>query len=554
MGINSTIDTDVLVIGGGTAGAVAAIEAKKITNKVIVVSKGIVGKSGNTPMAEGGIQASFHIEDSPDDHFNDTMDAGRYVNDPSLVETLVTQAPNCIRALERYGVRFKKLPDEGFFQYKTSGSSHPRCLWIIGGGVGLVQPLFKTVRKLGVSIIEDVMITKILTSDNLVNGACGIDFKTGEFLNIKAKSIVIAAGGNESLYRISDGSLDASGDGAVLAYNAGAQLIDMEFIQFYPHALVYPESLKGVIIPEEVYYKDLVGGKLINGLRKEFAGKYDPIRKENTTRDILARAVFTEIAEGRGTQHGGVIIDLTRGNKERMMEILPALYNYLLMNGIDMFTEEVEVAPSAHYQCGGIKINKKAETTIEGLYAAGECTGGIDGANRLSSNALTEAVVFGMIAGKNAAENALKVRNVHIDEKQAVSEYFMFDEILKRDIDGGFDVMDIKKEIQRLMFDKVGVVRRKEELAQVIERLQEIKNDKLGQICLRNRGKIYNIEMLEYFELCNLIENAIIVTKTAQYRDESRGSHFRADCPNEDNVNWKKNIIVQKHGNDARLF
>ena len=544
----NTTNTDVLIIGGGMAGVSAAAEAVKTGQKVILVSKGSVGRSGNTPMAEGGIQATFDINDSTEDHFNDTLAAGSYINDPSLVYTLVTEAPGCIQRLEDYGVKFKKNEDARFSQFMTSGSSHPRCLWILGGGPGLIKHVYKKAVDLGVKVLEDVMITKLLKCDEIVNGACGMDFKTGKFIVIKAKSVVIATGGNESIYSISDGSWDSTGDGVVLAYDTGAELIDMEFIQFYPHSLVFPESLKGVLIPEEVYYKYLIGGRLVNGCKKEFAQKYDPIRKENTTRDILSRAIFAEISEGRCTEHEGVIIDLTEVSKQSILEYVPSLYNYLFMNGLDMLSMTMEVAPSAHYQCGGIKIDEKAQTTVKGLYAAGECTGGIDGANRLSSNALTEAAVFGMIAGKSAAKYAQEVKNVYVDGKQALEERFRINKMMMQNDRSRIDVIEVRKEVQQLMSKNVGVVRSGHGLKYTIDKLLKIKNEELDRIYIKNKVNIYNLEMLEFIELCNLVENALLVARAANYRKESRGSHFRTDYSSEDNREWKRNIIVKKDG------
>lgn len=548
------IQTDVLVVGGGAAGALAALEAKKNTDKVVLVSKGSAGRSGNTPMAEGGIQASFHINDSPRNHFIDTMEAGRNINDKSMVEILVNMASDCMKKLEEYGVKFKKSGKGEYFQYTTSGSTGPRCLWIIGGGSGLVQPVVKTAKKYGVEIYDDVMITRLLTSENEICGACGIDLKTGNLTVIDAKAVVLATGGNENLYSLSDASLDSSGDGVALAYNAGAELVDMEFIQFYPHSLVYPESLRGVIIPEEVYYSDLIGGKLTDRYGEPFAYRYDSIRKEGTTRDILARGICTEIAEGRGTEHGGVIIDLRNGSMEKMMDLIPALYNYLHVNGIDMFSEKLEVAPSAHYQCGGIRINERAETTIKGLYAAGECTGGINGANRLSSNALTEAVVYGTIAGKNAALYVGKNGKNRFNREQVDEEYIRINELVNRNNNDGADVIRIKKELQSLMSDKVGVIRSMDGLIKAVEELGEIKDKKLDKIRLRCSNKVYNLEMLEYLELCNLVDNALIVAKAALFRTESRGNHFRIDYPSEDNRKWKRSIRVKKDGNGILIL
>ncbi len=546
--VNNIIEVDVLVIGGGTAGGLAAIEAKKITDSILLVSKGCAGRSGNTPMAEGGIQASFHSEDSPKEHIKDTMNAGRYINDISLVSTLTEKAPENIKGLEAYGVKFKKENGE-FFQYAASGSTHFRCLWIEGSGTGLSFPIYKEVKRLGIHIMEDVMITKVLTSNHTVSGACGVDFKRGKFIGIRAKSVVIATGGNEALYNISDASLDSTGDGVVLAYQAEAELIDMEFIQFYPHALIYPKALKGLVIPEEVYYDNLIGGKLVNGLGERFAYKYDFERKENTTRDILTRAIYTEIEEGRGSEHGGVIIDLRKCSKEKVMGLVGPLYRYLIMNGIDMLATPLEVVPSAHYQCGGIRIDEKGRTTVKGLYAAGECTGGLDGANRLSSNALTAAVVFGMTAGKNAAEYAQTVKNIPINEKQLQKERTRICEITEQEHEDGEDVLKIKNELQMLMSQKVGIIRSKDSLEKALNEILLIKNEKFNRICLKNRERIYNLEILELLELYNLIENAIIVAKSALFRNESRGNHFRKDYPHEDNVIWKKHTIVKKEGN-----
>lgn len=544
--MHSVIRTDVLVIGGGAAGVLAALTAKKNGAGVVLVSKGSAGRSGNTPMAEGGIQASFHLNDNPGKHFEDTMEAGCHINDKRLVELLVNIAPGCIRELETYGVSFKKTDSGDFFQYKSSGSSGPRCLWINGGGTGLVQPVCRTAVQLGVEVYDDVVITRLLTWEDRICGACGIDLKTGELIIIEAKAVILATGGNESLYSLSDASLDSAGDGVALAYNAGAELVDMEFMQFYPHSLVFPQALRGVIIPEEVYYPDLARGKLTDGSGKPFAYRYDPARKERTTRDILARGIFTELAEGRGTAHGGVVIDLRNGSRNRLMELMPALYNYLKVNGIDMFSQKLEVAPSAHYQCGGIRIGERSETSMRGLYAAGECTGGINGANRLSSNALAEAVVFGSIAGKNAALYASREKQIRFNTGQTEEEFARISSLIIEKSVGGADVMEVKKELQHLMSEKVGVMRSGEGLLEAVKELESIKKDGLGGINLRNRSAVYNLELLEYLELCSLADNALIVASAALFRSESRGSHFRKDCPGEDDRKWRRNIVIRK--------
>jgi len=400
------IHTEVLVIGGGAAGLTAALAARKLGARVLLVCKGSSGRSGNTPMAEGAIQACFRPDDSPGQHARDTLASGRRLSRGSLVSAMAERAPGCIRELEALGVEFRKEADGAFFQYVSAGITAPRSLWILGGGPGLSLPLLRAARERGVTLMDDLMATRLLTGAAGAGGACGINLRTGAFTVLEAAAVVLATGGNEELYSLSDAALDATGDGAALAWHAGAELVDMEFIQFFPHSLVHPASLRGVIVPEEVYFPEFGGGRLTDGAGARFAHRYDPERAEFTTRDVLARAILAEVAGGRGGAHGGVFIDLRECRRERLVEMIPALHRYLLANGVDVFAQPLEVAPSAHYQCGGIRIDESAATRIPGLFAAGECTGGIDGANRLASNALAEAVSFGAIAGEGAARHA----------------------------------------------------------------------------------------------------------------------------------------------------
>lgn len=541
--------TDVLVIGGGAAGCLAALEASKVAENVMIVVKGVGGRSGNTPMAEGGIQGSFHISDSVEDHVRDTIDAGKYINNTELVEIMANKAPEYFKAIENYGVSFKKQEDDTYFQYTSSGSSFPRCLWINGGGAGLSKPLFKSVKSSEIEYKEDFMVTKLIVSEDIIVGALGIDYQNGEVVLIHSKAIVIATGGNESLYYFSDASVDSTGDGVALAYNAGAEVMNMEFVQFYPHSLVYPDALRGTIIPEEVYYDSLIKARIYNGLGEEFAHKYDSVRKERTTRDILARAIFTEIAEGRGTKHGGVIIDATGCDKKEIVNLVGPLYNFLLKNGVDMLKTTLEVAPSAHYQCGGICIDSKGSTNIKGLYAAGECTGGFDGANRLSSNALTEAVVFGIISGKNAGEYANEIEFLNIKDSQISEVSKDIFSIVENSCEEKIDVLELKVKLQKLMVEKVGVVREGNHLMETLETINDIKHDKFEKIVIKNKSLVYNQELIEALELKSLIDNALLVAKSALFRCESRGNHFRLEYPEENNKIWKKSSLISKEKN-----
>jgi succinate dehydrogenase/fumarate reductase flavoprotein subunit len=547
------IHTEVLVIGGGAAGLTAALAARKLGARVLLVCKGSSGRSGNTPMAEGAIQACFRPDDSPGQHARDTLASGRRLSRGSLVSAMAERAPGCIRELEALGVEFRKEADGAFFQYVSAGITAPRSLWILGGGPGLSLPLLRAARERGVTLMDDLMATRLLTGAAGAGGACGINLRTGAFTVLEAAAVVLATGGNEELYSLSDAALDATGDGAALAWHAGAELVDMEFIQFFPHSLVHPASLRGVIVPEEVYFPEFGGGRLTDGAGARFAHRYDPERAEFTTRDVLARAILAEVAGGRGGAHGGVFIDLRECRRERLVEMIPALHRYLLANGVDVFAQPLEVAPSAHYQCGGIRIDESAATRIPGLFAAGECTGGIDGANRLASNALAEAVSFGAIAGEGAARHAAGSTGPYPDPDpaQAGLELARIAEVLERGVQAGLDVLEVKRGLQALMSDRVGLARSAAGLGEALAALETLRNARLGRIALRHRDRRCNLELMEYLELCNLLDNAQMVAEAALARRESRGCHFRNDFPEEDDAAWGRSLVVTRR--DGRV-
>jgi succinate dehydrogenase/fumarate reductase flavoprotein subunit len=444
-------------------------------------------------------------------------------------------------------VRLRKEADGSFFQYVSAGIADRRSLWILGGGPGLSLPLLRAAADRGVDLLDDLMVTRLLVSGGEAAGACGINLKTGAFTVLEAGAVVLATGGNQVLYSLSDAALDATGDGAALAWHAGAELLDMEFVQFFPHSLVHPQSLRGVIIPEEVYFPEFGGGLLTDAGGAPFAHRYDPVLKEFTTRDVLARGILAEVAAGRGGSHGGVFIDLRGCRRETLVEMIPALYRYLLANGLDVFAQPLEVAPSAHYQCGGIRIDPCARTGIRRLFAAGECTGGIDGANRLASNALAEAVVFGAIAGEQAAEAALGRSRPAPDPAQAGQERARIAEVLARNPEPGLDVLEVKKALQALMSARVGLVRSEAGLIEALAGI-DAAEEGLGRIRLRHRGGRYNLELLEYLELGNLVDNARMVALAALARRESRGNHFREDFPLEDDAAWRKNLVLSREG------
>ena len=445
-------NTDILVIGSGGAGCRAAIKASKLGLDVIIISKGLSFKSGCTTLAEGGYNAAFAYvdkEDSIEAHFNDTLKGGAYLNDPELVRILVEEAPERLTELESYGAMFDRQPSGELNQRPFGGQTFRRtCFQGDRTGHEMMNALKEEIIRLGIRTIEEVMITSLLTdNDGSVWGACGISIKNSDFQIFQAKSTIIATGGAGWMYPVTSNAMQKTGDGYALAYREGADLLDMEQVQFHPTGMLYPESRRGVLITEAVRGE---GGRLFNSRGERFMKKYDP-RGELATRDVVARAIYREIIEGRGTERGGVYLDVTHLPNEQIEEKLETMLQQFLDVGIDIREEPMEVAPTAHHFMGGARINEHGETTVRNLFAAGEATGGVHGANRLGGNALADTQVFGRRAGEAAAQNAMESEpkmDKHTLMEQADTEEKKIRSLLK---DGKYCPFEIKKELQETM-------------------------------------------------------------------------------------------------------
>lgn len=401
--------TDVLVIGSGGAGCRAAIEASKQGLDVTIISKGLSFKSGCTTLAEGGYNAAFGYvdeEDSTEAHFKDTLKGGAYLNDTKLVKILVEEAPERLGELESYGAMFDRQESGKLNQRPFGGQTFRRtCFQGDRTGHEMMTALKEEVIRRGIKTIEEMIITKLLTDDEdgSIRGACGLSLKTSDFLIFQARSTVLATGGAGWMYPVTSNAMQKTGDGYALAYQVGADLLDMEQVQFHPTGMLYPESRRGVLITEAVRGE---GGRLFNSKGERFMKKYDP-RGELATRDVVARAIYQEIIEGRGTKRGGVYLDVTHLPREVIEEKLETMLQQFLDIGIDIREEPMEVAPTAHHFMGGALINEHGETTVKNLFAAGEVAGGVHGANRLGGNALADTQVFGRRAGEAAARNEI---------------------------------------------------------------------------------------------------------------------------------------------------
>jgi fumarate reductase (CoM/CoB) subunit A len=535
-------ECDVLVIGSGGAGCRAAIEARKSNLNVSIVSKGLSFKSGCTTLAEGGYNAAFgyvDIDDSVEAHFEDTMKGGAYLNDTSLVKILVNEAQDRLIELESYGAIFDRQESGKLNQRPFGGQSFRRtCFQGDRTGHEMMMALKEEVIKQKIETYDEVMIISLImdNKNTRVIGACGLSLKSSNMIIFRAKSTIIASGGAGWLYPVTSNAIQKTGDGYSLAYNAGADLIDMEQIQFHPTGMLYPESRKGVLVTEAVRGE---GGKLFNVDMERFMENYDE-RGELATRDVVARAIYNEIREGRGTDNGGVYLDVTHLPNELIEEKLETMLLQFMDVGVDIREEAMEVAPTAHHFMGGIRIKPGGETTVENLFAAGEASGGIHGANRLGGNALADTQVFGKRAGESAAKNALSSK-LEDNEDQVNFEEERIKNIIK---DGNIYPHQIKKELMETMWADVAIIRNEEGLKSALNKIEQLKIKSMDMKVPEGSG--YNKNLLDALEIENMLTVASLVIQSALVRRESRGSHYREDYPQKDN-RWNRSIVLNKN-------
>ena len=535
-----TITTDVLIIGSGRSGSRAAIEVDDAGLKATIVSKGLSFRSGCTGMAEGGYNAVFKTvdkDDSIDAHFNDTLKGGSYLNDKKLVEILVNESPKRLIDLENYGALFDRQESGEIDQRPFGGQSFRRtCYQGDRTGAELLNALKEEIIKRNIECIEEVMITSLITDDNQVIGATGLDLKDSSLIYFKTKSVILASGGAGQLYPVTSNTFQKNGDGYAISYRAGADLVDMEQIQFHPTGMVAPESKKGVLVTEAVRAE---GGKLINSEGERFMSKYAPEKMELATRDVVARSIYQEIIEGRGTENGGVYLDISHLDDDYIDEKLETMVLQFENVGVDIKHGPIEVAPTAHHFMGGLKINTDASSSLDNLFGAGEVCGGVHGANRLGGNALADTQVFGKIAGVSASE-AAKNSEIKSDEEQVEAEASRIEGLIKK---GTIKPKDFKNKIKSLMWEKVAIVRDEKNLNEALKDLLEMQKD-LENLDVSDKHQ-YNTDLVTALEVINMVEICILTVKSAILRRESRGAHFRSDFP-ESKDEWKKSIIMNK--------
>jgi succinate dehydrogenase flavoprotein subunit len=571
---------DVLIIGAGGAGLRAAIEASAAGVTVGVVSKSLLGKA-HTVMAEGGVAAALANVDERDNwkvHFADTMRGGQYMNQPRMAELHAREASERVRELEAWGALFDRTQDGRILQRNFGGHKYPR-LAHVGDRTGLemIRTLQDHGIHRGIEFHTETTVLTLLKDSGRVVGAFGYDREHGRFRLFHAKAVVLATGGLGRAYRVTSNSWECTGDGHSLAYHAGAELMDMEFVQFHPTGMVWPPSVRGILVTEGVrgeggiltnregrrfmfdeippLYKDQTADNPEEGWRYTQGDKSARRPPELLTRDHVARCIVREVREGRGSPHGGVFLDISwiqqklPNAAEHIKKKLPSMYHqFMQLADIDITRHAMEVGPTTHYAMGGVRLDPETQMSrVPGLFAAGECAAGLHGANRLGGNSLSDLLVFGKRAGEHAAsfakENA--AGSINPDEVEAAARSAL--EPFERQT--GENAFQIQHELQEMMQNLVGIVRREHELHEALEHLAGF-DERAGKVSVSGNRE-YNPGWHTCLDLRHLLTVSEAAARAALERRESRGAHFRDDFPAKDEAHATFNIVIQKGADGA---
>jgi succinate dehydrogenase / fumarate reductase, flavoprotein subunit len=578
----TTHEHDVLVIGAGGAGLRAAIEAAAQGVTVGLVCKSLLGKA-HTVMAEGGIAAALANVDDRDSwtvHFADTMRGGQYLNDWRMAELHAREAPESVRELEGWGALFDRTNDGRILQRNFGGHKYPR-LAHVGDRTGLemIRTLQDHGIHRGIDVHMECTVVTLLLDGGRVAGAFGYERERGRFKLFRAKAVVLATGGVGRAYQITSNSWEYTGDGHALAYDAGAELMDMEFVQFHPTGMIWPPSVQGILVTEGVRgeggvlrnrdgkrfmfgdipdsYKSQTADNEEEGWRYTQGDKNARRPPELLTRDHVARCIVREIKEGRGSPHGGVYLDISwikarlPHAAEHIKKKLPSMYHqFKQLADIDITTEAMEVGPTTHYIMGGVRVDGDTQmSTVPGLFAAGECAAGLHGANRLGGNSLSDLLVFGKRAGAYAAAYARDNGTANVDRSQV--EDAARKALAPFERGGGTEgPYQIQMDLQTRMQSLVGIVRSEGEMLQALDELAKLR-DRASRVGVTGNRE-YNAGWHTALDLANLFTVSEAITCAALERKESRGAHFREDCPDKVGAFGTFNIVVRK-GRDGEM-
>ncbi len=576
---------DVLIIGSGGAGLRAAIAAREAGCKVGVVCKSLLGKA-HTVMAEGGVAAALANMTNPDGskeadswkvHFVDTMKGGAFLNNWRIVEIFAKEAPQRVLELEQYGAVFDRTP-EGLIAERPFGGHKYRRLNHVGDRTGLeiIRTLQDKAVGVGINVHMEVTCTRLLKNADRVVGVLGYYRESGRYIVLKAKAVVLATGGWGRMFKYTSNSWEGTGDGLMMAYEAGAELLDMEMIQFHPTGMVWPPGMRGILVTEGVRGE---GGVLRNKKGERFMFNPDympPLYKgqfadteeegarwledkqnnrrppELLPRDVVARAIYREVEAGNGSEHGGVYLDVTHRGAEYIKRKLPSMYEqFHAMGGVDITKEPMEVYPTIHYTMGGIRVEPEScATTVPGLFAAGEVAAGLHGANRLGGNSLSDIIVFGKRAGEAAAAFAASAKQGEIDDTQIEEEQnYLMSPLLSA---SGENPYTIHQELQENMQKNAMIARTEAGLLEALEKIQELQ--KRAEHLHVDGDRFFNPGWHAARDIRFMLKTSEVIVRCALERKESRGAQWRLDYREMDNADWgKKNLIASKQEDRVQI-
>ena len=553
--MTNQLTTDILILGTGGAGLMAALHAhwRDPALDITLVSKGGLGKSGCTRMVQGGYNVVLKSPDSIEAHFTDTVKGGAFINDQELALTLVEDAPRIVKELEnRIGCLFDRAPDGAIHQKAFAGQSFDRTVHVGDlTGIEIMSRLRDQIFASNIRSLEYTRGLELLTSADgqRVIGAVLLDTQSGEFITVRSKAVILCTGAGPLMYQRAACAQEKAMDGIAMAYRVGAHLMDMEMVQFHPTGMVVPGSrLNGALLEEGLRG---AGAQLFNGVGERFMERYDPEKKERSTRDRVSRASYMEVMAGRGTKDGGVWIDVSHLGAEFVERNFTGMRDRCLRIGYDLARERVEVCPTAHFNMGGIRINRDCFTNLEGLFAAGEDASGVHGANRLGGNGVAESTVFGARAGDVVAgwvknrKHADEVNASQVSAAQATANQFI-------ERKGGVSPWALRDELGKVMWDRVGIVRHGDKLKQALDEIAALKQQ--AEQMSAPGAREFNLTWQQALDLRNMLTASELIARSALARQDSRGAHYREDFSKTDNENWLHNIYLARNGDGPKLW
>lgn len=555
---------DVVIAGSGGAGMRAAIEAQERGCSVVMLAKG-PARANHTRMAGGRFNAvsGMNTKDSVQAFYQDTLDSGAGMCRPVMARVLAEEAMDRALDLEFYGLTWDRTEDQRYFVSMTGGGSFMRTLGSRDEGIGITEVMLQQLYARRIPVQEFHMLVDVLRGeDGAVEGCLVLDIKCGKWIAYQCSVAIIATGGTSQLYQTNSGPAINTGDGIAIALRAGATLVDMEFMQFIPISFVYPPSIRGYTLLEPAHYgkrhvnPNAEAGILLNTRGERFVLKHDPVRREGSTRDVLARAIMLEILEGRGTPEGGVLMMPDPDVLEDFIKERPIYSKRLLENYGEAqarFQAPIQVVPSALYTLGGVYVNEDCQTSVPGLLAAGEAAGGVHGANRLGGSSMPDIQVFGRRAGISAVARVHERRGGRIpafSQSQAASLARAKERWLGQT--GGVRPVEVKRNFQKLMSDHVGLVRSGPKLSETLRTFKDLNDQVLPGLSVQGKSRVLNRDWMEAIELENMLSVAQTMATASLMREESRGAHFRTDFP-DTNPDWRVNILVSQNGSRLKV-